>query len=108
MVATLHGDRSVLQTALAGTAKAKLAYAPDWMLNLSARPLLAQVAAQIEKGDSASLTGTGAADPRAQWEANLTSEQREQMDAWQQHQAASPALDPSAEAANYMSGDGAQ
>ena len=35
VVAKIHSDHSVLRTALAGTDKARLAYAPDWMLNLS-------------------------------------------------------------------------
>src|SRR3954452_21579355 len=36
MTAKAHGDRAVLGEALAGTSKARLAYAPDWMLNLLA------------------------------------------------------------------------
>src|SRR5262249_2690798 len=31
----VHADRSVLRDALAGTSKEKLAYAPDWMFNLT-------------------------------------------------------------------------
>src|SRR3954466_3906188 len=46
----IHGDRGVLRTALAGTSKARLAYAPDWMLNLTAKPVLQQLATQIEQG----------------------------------------------------------
>ena len=49
MVARIHSDHTVLRTALAGTNKARLAYAPDWMLNLAMRPLLQQLATQIEQ-----------------------------------------------------------
>ena len=54
LIATrIHADRSVLRTALAGTDKARLAYAPDWMLNLTMKPVLKQVAEQIEQGEAA-------------------------------------------------------
>lgn len=96
----IHGERSVLGTALAGTSKARLAYAPDWMLNLTAKPVLQQLAQQIEHGESASIGGSEAPDPRAQWEANLTPEQRGQVAAWQQYQATKPIVDPSAAAQN--------
>lgn len=100
----IHGDRSVLRTALAGTSKARLAYAPDWMLNLTAKPLLQQLAQQIEEGGSASLGALGGSDEMAQWESNLTAEQREQVSEWQQYQATRPAIDPSADAARSASG----
>ena len=51
ITAKLHGDHGVLREALAGTSKAQLAYAPDWMLNLPARPVLRQLAQQIETGE---------------------------------------------------------
>lgn len=92
----IHGDRSVLRTALAGTSKARLAYAPDWMLNLTARPLLQQLAQQIEQGEAASFDGTTEGETQAQWESNLTSDQREQVSQWQQYQATRPSVDPSA------------
>src|SRR5689334_19589654 len=68
LIATkIHADRAVLRTALAGTSKARLAYAPDWMLNLTAKPLLQQLAQQIEQGQPASLDGSGGSDAEAQW-----------------------------------------
>jgi hypothetical protein len=94
----IRGDRSVLGTALAGTSRAKLAYAPDWMLNLTAKPLLQQLAQQIEQGEAASLDGSPQGETEAQWESNLTAEQREQVSAWQQYQATRPAVDPNANA----------
>jgi len=52
VTAKAHGDREVLRTALAGSSRARLAYAPDWMLNLlSVRPLLQRLGAQIEDGE---------------------------------------------------------
>jgi len=89
----IHGDHNVLGTALAGTSRAKLAYAPDWMLNLTAKPLLQQLAQQIEQGQAASLDGSGGSE-EAQWEANLSADQREQVSEWQQYQATRPAVDP--------------
>ena len=93
----IHGDHNVLGTALAGTSRAKLAYAPDWMLNLTAKPLLQQLAQQIEQGQAASLDGSGGSE-QAQWEANLSADQREQVSEWQQYQATRPAVDPNAAA----------
>ncbi|HZU52066.1 MAG TPA: hypothetical protein VE968_09355 [Sphingomicrobium sp.] len=100
--AHIHADRSVLRTALAGTDKARLAYAPDWMLNLSFKPLLQQVAAQIEQGQAARIDGLSEADAEAQWEANLTEEQRDDVARWRQSEATQPAVDPDAAARNYM------
>jgi hypothetical protein len=100
----MHGDRSVLSTALAGTSKARLAYAPDWMLNLAARPLLQQVAGQIEQGELTAFDGMNQPDPEAQWESSLSSEQREQASEYQQYEATRPAVDPDADAQNHVSG----
>lgn len=104
--AKIHSDQGVLRTALAGTSKARLAYAPDWMLNLSMKPLLRQLATQIEQGEIASLDGLTSADARAQWESNLSSAQREQVLEWQQYQATRPTTDPDADARNYGGGTG--
>lgn len=101
----MHGDHSVLRTALSGTNKAKLAWAPDWMLNLAARPLLQQLASQIEQGQIASFGGMTEADAEAQWESNLTDEQRQQVAEWHQYDATRPAVDPNEDAQNYMSGN---
>ena len=99
IVTKIHSEHGVLRTALAGTDKAKLAYAPDWMLNLTVRPLLQQLATQIEHGGSASdmMQGWMPSDAQAQWESNLSAEQREQVSEWQQDQATRPAVDPSAQ-----------
>ena len=100
----VHGEHSVLRAALAGTDKARLAYAPDWMLNLAARPLLRQLAGQIEQGQAASF-GDAGPDAEAQWESNLSSDERQQVSQWQQYQATRPAVDPNAEAQTHMSGN---
>jgi hypothetical protein len=93
LVAKLHSDHAVLRTALAGTNKAKLAYAPDWMLNLSMRPLLRELAQQVEAGGTPALEGLTAADAEAQWEANLTDQQRQGLSEWRQSEATRPAVD---------------
>lgn len=98
----IHADRSVLRFALAGTDKARLAYAPDWMLNLTFKPLLQQVASQIEHGESAQLNDISPGEAQAQWEANLSDQERGQLAQWRQYQATQPAVDPEAAAQNYM------
>jgi hypothetical protein len=105
IVTRMHGDHSVLRTALAGTDKAKLAYAPDWMLNLAARPLLQQVASQIEQGELTAFNGMSEGDAEAQWESNLSAEQREQVSEYRQYEATRPAVDPNTDAQNYTSGE---
>lgn len=102
VTAKVHGNREVLRPALAGTSKAKLAYAPDWMLNLAMKPLLTQLAGQIERGETATIDGMTPADAEAQWEAKLTPEQREQVGEWRQYQATRPAIDPSADAQHAL------
>jgi hypothetical protein len=106
IAAKIHGEQAVLRTALSGTSKARLAYAPDWMLNLSLKPVLQQLATQIEQGQIASFDGLGSADAEAQWESNLNSDQREQVSQWQQYQATRPTTDPDSDAQNYASGAG--
>lgn len=97
----IHADRSVLRTVLAGTDRARLAYAPDWMLNLTFRPLLKQLAAEIESGERARLGGISEGEAEAQWEANLSDEERGQLAQWRQQEATQPAIDPDAAARNY-------
>jgi hypothetical protein len=99
--AQIHGDRSVLRGVLAGTDKERLAYAPDWMLNLSFKPLLQQVASQIEHGEVAQLKEVSPAEAQARWEANLSEEERGGLAQWRQYQATQPAVDPDAAAQNY-------
>jgi hypothetical protein len=97
IVAKVDADRATLRAALAGTSKARLAYAPDWMLNLTAKPLLQQLATQIEQGAHPDL-GLTPGEAQAQWEANLTDEQREQVSDWRQYDATRPSVDPDAAA----------
>jgi hypothetical protein len=103
LVAKIHSDHSVLRTALAGTDKARLAYAPDWMLNLAVRPLLQQLGTQIEQGAPADLGWTQQED-EAQWQANLSADQREMVSQAQQYQATRPGIDPTADAEQHMTG----
>jgi hypothetical protein len=102
----IHGDRAVLRPALAGTDRARLAYAPDWMLNLAVKPVLQQLAEQVEQdGDAAAaFRNWSPADAAAQWESNLTQEQRQEVADWQQYQATRPAIDPNADAQRFING----
>ena len=101
----MHGDHSVLRTALAGTDKARLAYAPDWMLNLAAKPVLKQLALQIEQGEASPFAAMIEGEAEAQWENNLTDEQKNDMAEWRQYDATRPAVDPNADAQKYISGN---
>jgi len=102
IVTKIHGDHQVLRSALAGSSKARLAYAPDWMLNLAARPMLEQLATQIEQGEMAEINGTSPADGETQWEQSLSDDQRNQLQEWRQYDATRPTTDPNANAAAYM------
>lgn len=102
----IQADHAVLRPVLAGTDKAKLGYAPDWMFNLTFKPLLKQLAAQIEQGLPASLTGQTQADAEAQWESNLSDEQRKEVAQWRQYDATRPTTDPNADADQYLKGTG--
>lgn len=56
MILRVDAEQSVLRRSLAGTSKAKLGYAPDWMLNIAARRILRDLAAGIEgKGTAGDL-----------------------------------------------------
>lgn len=101
MIARAHGDRDVLRSALAGTSKARLAYAPDWMLNLLAiKPLLKQLGQQIEAGHPPQLSGMTQAD----WESSLSPDEQKRMQQYRQSAAAQPTLDPNAAARQFMGG----
>jgi hypothetical protein len=103
ITAHVKGDHSVLRSALAGTGKARLAYAPDWMLNIAARSLLKQVADEIEQGQIAEIVPPMTeADAESQWEQNLSDEQRNDVQDWRQYDATRPTTDPDEDAANYM------
>jgi hypothetical protein len=101
MTATAHGDRAVLSDALAGTANARVAYAPDWMLNLlMVRPLLKQLGQEIEAGKPPQIAGMNQAD----WESSLPPDEQKQVQAYRQYEAAAPTVDPNADAQNYLNG----
>ncbi|HEX8839339.1 MAG TPA: hypothetical protein VF750_02585 [Sphingomicrobium sp.] len=102
----VHADREVLRPVLAGTSKARLGYAPDWIFNVTLKPLLKQLAAQIEAGQPAGIAELSEGEARAQWEANLSDEQRSQVDRWRQYDATRPATDPDADANRYLENAG--
>ena len=98
-----HGERVVLGEALAGTSRARLAYAPDWMLNLlTVRPLLKQWAQQIENGEQATVPGYAS---QADWESSLPPDQQKQVQDYRQYEAAAPTMNPNADAQRYVSGN---
>lgn len=104
--ARIHGYRQVLRSALAGTSNARLGYAPDWALNLAARPLLAQLAGQIEQGDTVEIApAMTQADAEEQWEQNLSDQQRDGLQQYNQYEATRPTVDPNTAAAAYMNGN---
>ena len=99
VIAKAHGDREVLRDVLAGSSRARLAYAPDWMLNLlSVRPLLQQLGEQIEKGERVS-TGFRS---RADWESSLSEAEQRKVQDWRQYDAARPRVDPNADAERFL------
>jgi hypothetical protein len=102
----IHADRSVLRTVFAGTNKAKLGYAPDWMLNLAFRPELKQLADLIEQGQEGTFEGLSEGEAEAQWENNLSDEDKKNVAAWRQYDATRPAVDPNAAARNADGGAG--
>ncbi len=103
ITAKIHGDHDVLRSALAGTSQERLAYAPDWALNLAARSLLRQMADRIDKGGPAQIAPPALqADAETQWEQGLSDEQRQGLQQSRQYDATRPSLDPSAAAANYV------
>lgn len=103
--ARAHGDRGVLSSTLSGTAMARMAYAPNWMLNIfTLRPLLQQVGQQIEKGEPGSGDDEQAA---SQPQPALTPDQEKQQQEWQQYDASRPMVDPDADANRYLNGGNA-
>lgn len=103
MAVQVHTDHSVLRDALAGSAKARLAYAPDWMLNLTARPVLQKLAEQIESGEALGDPMRGF-ESEADWESSLPQDQQKKLQAWRQYDASRPMTDPGADAKRYLSG----
>jgi hypothetical protein len=103
VTAKTHSNREVLGTALAGTSRARLALAPDWMLNLlTVRPLLQQLAEKIERGEDVSMPGY---QSEAEWESSLSPDKQQQVQEYRQYDATRPAVDPDADAKRYMSGN---
>jgi hypothetical protein len=101
IAARIHGDERVLSQVLAGTSRARLAYAPDWLLNLAARPVLAEMTQEIDRGEMARFTGpTTEGEAEAQWEQNLSEDQRNNVEAWREYDATRPTTDPDAAAVN--------
>ncbi|WP_310466937.1 hypothetical protein [Sphingomonas sp.] len=84
ITAKVDTDGKVLRAALAGTDKAKLGYAPDWVFNLTLRPVLRQLAAQIEHGDAVSDPMQGGSSAQAAWEAEQSPERQREVQAWRQ------------------------
>jgi len=89
----------VIREELAGTDKAKLGYAPDWVFNFAIDGTLKELAAQIEQGTlmaqpTSSLMG-GAPG-------GMSAEEREQREAWRQYDATRPRTDPNADAERFM------
>jgi hypothetical protein len=103
MKVKVHTDHAVLRDALAGTSKARLAYAPDWMLNVTARPVLTQLALKIEKGEAIGDAMHGF-QSQADWEASLPPDKQRQVQAWRQYDASRPMVDPNADADKFMHG----
>jgi hypothetical protein len=99
VTARVRADRAVLREALAGTSKARLGYAPDWMLNLTLKPLLRQIGEQIEQGERVSDRGQGFGT-----EAQLSPEEREQAARWRQYDATRPMVDPDQAARKFLKG----
>lgn len=102
IAAQIHADRAVLRPSLAGSGEARLAYAPNWLLNLTFRPVLRQLAAQIEQGGTAEIPGVTEGEAEARWESSLSQDQRQQVAEWRQTDATRPSTDPDAAAQQYM------
>jgi hypothetical protein len=107
MTVRIHTDHAVLREMLAGTSKARLAYAPDWMLNLTARPLLRQIAGQIEQGQAVGDPMHGF-QSEADWESSLPPDKQREVQEWRQYDASRPMTDPDADAKRFMNGGAEQ
>lgn len=101
MAVKVHADHAVLRDALAGTDKARLAYAPDWMLNLTLKPLLKQLREQIESGEPHEAS-SGGFQSEADYESSLPPDKQKQIEEWRQYDASRPMSDPDADARNAM------
>lgn len=95
IIAKVASDGKVVREELAGTDKAKLGYAPDWLLNFAFGKSLREAAVEIEKGSFVF-------DPVGGGEASMTVEEQQQIDRWRQYEATRPTTDPNAAADAYM------
>ena len=101
----IHADRKVLGDTLAGTSKARLAWAPDWMLNLTFKPALRNFAQEIESGEAVTdPLQEQQPESQADYEASLPPEQQKALQESRQYQASRPMMDPNAAAKEYMNG----
>jgi hypothetical protein len=98
VTANVHTEHAVMREALAGSSKAKLGYAPDWVFNLTIRPLLKKFAEQTEQGGAMD----GLMDSRSR--GDMSPEEERQLQEWRQYDATRPAVDPNQAARNYLSG----
>jgi hypothetical protein len=99
MTAEVDSDGAVIREELAGTDKAKLGYAPDWIFNFAIGRVLKEVAGQIEQG---ALMGDPTRSFMGGAEAGMSAEQQQQRDQWRQHSATRPMTDPNGAADRYM------
>ena len=97
----IHTDHAVLRGELAGSSKAKLAFAPDWMLNLTAKPVLQKLAQEIEAGEALGDPMNGF-QSEADWESSLPADQQKQIQEWREYDASRPTTDPNADAQRYL------
>jgi hypothetical protein len=100
MTARVDSVGKVIREELAGTDKAKLGYAPDWVFNFAIRGTLKELAAQIEQGTLMAQTTRSFMDGA---EGGMSTEEREQREAWRQYNATRPTTDPNAAAEQYLS-----
>ncbi len=107
IITRIRANRSVLRQVLTGTSQSRMAYAPDWMLNLTFKPVLQQLATQIEQGQSAQIRELSEGEAEAQWESSLSDEQRTEVAQWRQYDAVRPATDPNTAAQQYLGGGNA-
>jgi hypothetical protein len=76
------------------------------MLNLALRPELKQLADLIEQGQEGTFQGLSEGEAEAQWENNLSDEDKKNVAAWRQYDATRPSVDPNAAAQNADGGAG--
>jgi hypothetical protein len=101
MSVKLHAQGSVIREELAGTSKAKLGYAPDWLLNLTFRPVLQKLAEQMESGAQIGDAMRGF-QSQADWQSSLPPDKQRQIQEWRQYDASRPITDPNADAQRYL------